>query len=58
MEEAKNFKGKNEEQYKAIENQKKVQTKLIGNKIKPTLLKIIYNQKVKDKNINNDEAKK
>ena len=55
----KNIEDKNEEQLKAIEDQKEVQTKIIhSNKIKPPLLKRIYNQEVKNGRIDNDEAKK
>ena len=55
----KNIENKNEKQLKAIEGQKEIQTKIISkNKIKPPLLKSIYNQEVKDERINNDSAKK
>ena len=59
MKRLKNIEYKNEEQLKAIEDQKEIQTKIISkNKIKPPLLKSIYNQEVKDERINNDVAKK
>ena len=55
----KNIEGKNEEQLKAIEDPKEVQDRAFSkNKIKPPFLKSIYNQELKDGNINNDEAKK
>ena len=55
----KNIEDKNEEQWKAIEGQKEIQSKIISkNKIKPPLLKSIYNQEVKGERINNDAAKK
>ena len=44
---------KNDKQLKAIEHQKEIQTK-----IKPSLLKSIHSQEVKDGRINNDNAKK
>ena len=48
MKRLKNIGDKNGEQLKAIEDQKESQTKIISkNKIKPTLLKSIYNQEVK-----------
>ena len=54
----KNIEDKSEEQLKAIEDQKKVQTKIISkNKIKPPLLKSIYNQEVEDRRIDKNEAK-
>ena len=41
----KNIKDKNDEQLKAIEDQKEIQTKInCNNKIKPSLLKSIYSQ--------------
>ena len=50
---------KNDEQLKAIEDQKEIQTNIIiKNKIKPPLLKSIYNQEVRDGRINKDAAKK
>ena len=59
LERQKNIEDKNEEQLKAIEDQKKVQTKIIGkNKIMPPLLKSIYSQEVKDGRIDNNEIKK
>ena len=55
----KNIEDKNEEQLKAIEDQKEVQTKIIRrNKTKPSLLKSIYTQEVKNGRIDNDEAKR
>ena len=49
----------NEEQLKAIEDPKEVQARAFRkNKITPPFLKSIYNQELKDGNINNDEAKK
>ena len=48
MKRLKNIEDKNEEQLKAIEYQKEVQTKIIcKNKIKSPLLKSIYSQEVK-----------
>ena len=59
MKRLKNIEDKNEEQLKAIEYQKEVQTKIIcKNKIKSPLLKSIYSQEVKDGRIDNNEAKK
>ena len=59
LERLKNIEDKNKEQLKAIKDQKEVQTKVINrNKIKPTFLKSVYNQEVKNENINNHEAKK
>ena len=59
MKRLKNIEDKNDEQLKAIEDQKEIQTKInSNNKIKPPLLKIIYNQEVKDGRINKDAAKK
>ena len=49
----KNIESKNEEQLKATEDQKEIQTK-----IKPSLLKSIYSQEVKDGRINNNDTKK
>ena len=50
---------KNKEQLKTIEDQKEVQTKVISkNKIKVPLLKSIYSQEVKDRRIDNNDAKK
>ena len=55
----KNIENKNEEQLEAIEDQREVQTKIIRtNKIKPPLLKSIYTQDVKNRRIDNDEAKR
>ena len=55
----KNIENKNEEQLKAIEDQREVQTKIIcTNKIKPPLLKSIYTQDVKNRRVDNDEAKR
>ena len=54
-----NIEDKNDEQLKAIEDQKEIQTKIISkNKIKTPLLKNIYSQDVKDGKINNDVAKR
>ena len=54
-----NIEDKNEEQLKAIEDQKEIQTKIISKyKIKLPLLKSIYNQEVKDGRSNKDAAKK
>ena len=54
----KNIEDKNKEQLKAIGDQKEIQTNLISqDKIKVRLLKSIYNQEIKNKRINNDEAK-
>ena len=48
-----------EEHFKAIEDQREVQTKIISkNKIKPPLLKSIYSQEVKDGRIVGYEVKK
>ena len=59
MKRLKNIEDKNDEQLKAIEDQKEIQTKInSNNKIKPPLLKSIYNQEVKDGRINKDAAKK
>ena len=59
MKRLKNIEDKNEEQLKAIEYQKEVQTKIIcKSKIKSPLLKSIYSQEVKDGRIYNNEAKK
>ena len=49
----KNIEDKNDEQLKAIEGKKEIQTK-----IKPSLLKSTYSQEVKDGRINKDAAKK
>ena len=50
---------KYEEQLKAIEDQKEIQTKIITkNNIKPPLLKYIYSQEVKDERIDKDVPKK
>ena len=58
MKRLKNIEGKNEEQLNAIEDPKEVQARAFSkNKIKPPFLKSIYNQELKDGNINNDEAK-
>ena len=55
----KNIEDKIGKQLKAIEDQKELQTKFFSkNKIKPTLLKSIYSQEVKDGKIDNNEAKK
>ena len=55
----KNIKDENKEQLEAIEDQKEIQTKLISkDRIKAPLLKIIYNQEVKNERTDNDEAKK
>ena len=59
FEETKNIEDKHEEQLKAIEDQKGVQTKMITkDKVKPPLLKIIYSQEVKGGRIDSNEAKK
>ena len=59
MKRKKNIEDKFEEQLKAIEDQKEIQTKIISkNKIKSPLLKSIYSQEVKDQRIDNNEAKK
>ena len=50
---------KNKEQLKTTEDQKEVQTTVISkNKIKVPLLKSIYSQEVKDRRIDNNDAKK
>ena len=55
----KNIESKNEEQLKTIKDQEQIQAIIISkNKIKPPFLRSIYNQEMKDGNINNDEAKK
>ena len=55
----KKIEDKFEEQLKAIEDQKEIQTKIVSkNKIKSPLLKSIYSQEVKDQRIDNNEAKK
>ena len=59
MKRLKNVEDKNDEQLKAIGDQKEIQTKIISkNKVKPPLLKSVYNQQVKDGKINKDAAKK
>ena len=59
MKRNKKIEDKFEEQLKAIEDQKEIQTKIISkNKIKSPLLKSIYSQEVKDQIIDNNEAKK
>ena len=55
----KSIEDKNEEQSKEIEDEKKVQTKIISkSRIKPPLLESIYSQEVKDRRINGYKAKK
>ena len=55
----KNIEDENKEQLEEIEDQKEIQTKLISkDRIKAPLLKIIYNQEVKNERTDNDEAKK
>ena len=55
----KKIEDKFEEQLKAIEDQKEIQTKIVSkNKIKSPLLKSIYSQEVKYQRIDNNEAKK
>ena len=49
---------KDEDKKEGLWKRLKILKAKMKNSIKPTLLKIIYNQKMKDKNINNDEAKK
>ena len=50
---------KSEEQLKAIEDQKEIQTRIISkNEIKPPLLKSIYSQEVKDGRIDGYKAKR
>ena len=59
FEETKSIEDKNDEQLKAIEDRKEIQTKInSNNKIKPSLLKSIYRQEVKDGRINSDNVKK
>ena len=59
MKRLKNIESKNEEQLKTIKDQEQIQATIISkNKIKPPFLRSIYNQEMKDGNINNDEAKK
>ena len=54
-----NSEDKNEKQFKAIEDQKEIQTKIISkNKIESTLSKSIHNQEVKDGRSDKDTAKK
>ena len=59
MKRLKNIEDKNDKQLKTIKDQKEIQTKInSNNKIKPSLLKSIYSQEVKDGRINSDNAKK